>query len=293
VTTRLAGKWGKGAPRQRSKSFDEPLKWNRKSLVCDRCGEAFAEKQNGHFTKDSKKCYELGEDVLSYHRRRVFSLSLGDWLDDEVPIEWLADMLDVIRRCPSLDFQLLTKRPELWMTRINDALVLECGRARVTSQPEQWLASWLSGKPPANIWLGVSVENRRYGGPRIDVLRATPAKVRFLSIEPLLEDLGKIDLTGIHLVIVGGESGHGARPMDPRWVRPLRDQCQKAGVAFFFKQWGEWGEGKHGMKRTDAHQFGESGPWAGDSQIVYRIGKKNAGRELDGREWNEMPPKAT
>ena len=89
-----------------------------------------------------------------------------------------------------------------------------------------------------NVWLGVSVEDRKYGIPRIDILRETPAAVRFLSVEPLLEDLGPLDLRGIHWVIVGGESGAGARPMPIEWVRSIRDQCAEQGVSFFFKQWG-------------------------------------------------------
>jgi protein gp37 len=92
--------------------------------------------------------------------------------------------------------------------------------------------------PPPNVWLGVSVEDRKYGLPRIDILRETPAAVRFLSIEPLLEDLGPLDLRGIHWVIVGGESGPGARTLQPEWVMPIRDQCAEQGVPFFFKQWG-------------------------------------------------------
>ena len=88
------------------------------------------------------------------------------------------------------------------------------------------------------MWLGVTVENRKHGLPRIEHLRRVPARVRFLSIEPLLEDLGEIDLTGIHWVIVGGESGHGARPLEAAWVENIKRQCEAAGVAFFFKQWG-------------------------------------------------------
>jgi protein gp37 len=109
-----------------------------------------------------------------------------------------------------------------------------------------------------HVWWGTSVENRRHGLPRIEHLRQTPARARFLSVEPLLEDLGLIDLDGIRWVIAGGESGACARPMEANWVRSVRDQCQTAGVPFFFKQWG----GRN---------------------------KKAAGRTLDGRTWDEMP----
>ncbi len=98
----------------------------------------------------------------------------------------------------------------------------------------------------SHIWWGVSVENRKHGQPRIEYLRQTPDQVRFLSIEPLLEDLGCIDLLGIHWVIVGGESGHGARALQPDWVRNIREQCRKAGVPFFFKQWGGVRKGRRG-----------------------------------------------
>jgi protein gp37 len=110
-----------------------------------------------------------------------------------------------------------------------------------------------------HIWWGVSVEDRRHGLPRIDHLRAAPARVRFLSIEPLLEDLGTVNLDGIHWAIVGGESGPGARPMQPEWVLSLRDQCRKWNIPFFFKQWGG-------------------------------VRKNRAGRELAGRTYDERPP---
>ena len=92
-----------------------------------------------------------------------------------------------------------------------------------------------------NVWLGVSVEDRKYGLPRIDQLRVIDAPICFLSVEPLLEDLDQIDLAGIHWVIVGGESGPKARPMKPEWVESIKEQCEEHGVAFFFKQWGGWG----------------------------------------------------
>jgi protein gp37 len=111
-----------------------------------------------------------------------------------------------------------------------------------------------------HVWWGVSVEDRKYGLPRIAHLRSSPATVRFLSVEPLLEDVGQVDLTGIHWVIVGGESGAGARPMQKIWVESIRDQCERAGIAFFFKQWGG-------------------------------VQKKKTGRELNGRTYNEQPPR--
>jgi protein gp37 len=118
---------------------------------------------------------------------------------------------------------------------------------------------------PKNVWLGVSVEDKKYGVPRIDCLRQVQAKIRFLSVEPLLEDIGRLDLTGIHWVIVGGESGHNARPMKPEWVEVIKKQCEDADVSFFFKQWGMWGS--DGKKRT----------------------KKHNGRVFNGRTWDEMP----
>ena len=121
---------------------------------------------------------------------------------------------------------------------------------------------------PDNAWLGVSVEDKKYGKPRIPDLQAIKAKTRFLSIEPFLEDLGRIRLAGIHWVIVGGESGFGARPMQEQWATRLRDQCEKADVDFFFKQWGAWGT--DGVKRS----------------------KKANGRNLQGRIWDMIPASA-
>jgi len=125
---------------------------------------------------------------------------------------------------------------------------------------------YFSKRPvPNNIWLGVTVENRKEGLPRIDKLRNLQASVLFLSVEPLLEDLGKINLINIDWVIVGGESGNKARPMHKEWVENIKEQCEKEGIPFFFKQWGTWGEDK--IKRN----------------------KKINGKELDGKVWQQYP----
>jgi protein gp37 len=175
-----------------------------------------------------------------------------------------------------------------------------------------WAAGWLPDLPIANVWLGVSAERQREADERVPDLLATPAAVRFVSAEPLL---GAIDLaawlgaggehpngarfwnaTGIGWVIAGGESGKGARPMHPDWARSLRDQCQAAGVPFFFKQHGEW------IGVPDLRNLpGGHGPGFGafdwceyDAEAdAVRTGKARAGRLLDGREWNEMPAPAS
>lgn len=246
VTTRLGGKWGKGAPRQRLKDFAAPLRWNKVACVCNECGE----------TMPVWGSICIGNDMActceERHRRRVFSLSLGDWLDEEVPVEWLADMLKVIHDCPNLDFLLLTKRPESWKPR------LEAVKDSQETADEDSLLhlaeNWLLGVPVANVWLGVSVENQETADRRIPELLRIPARVRFLSVEPML---GPVDVTkyltgslpykpnysqtvykSIDWVIFGGESGKGARPCCLDWIRDGVAQCRAAGVAPFVKQLG-------------------------------------------------------
>ncbi|MCL2723050.1 MAG: phage Gp37/Gp68 family protein [Polyangiaceae bacterium] len=158
--------------------------------------------------------------------RLVFVNSMSDLFHEAVPTEYIARVFDVMRECPQHQFQVLTKRAER----------LEA------------LAPVL--RPPSNVWLGVSVENAQYAW-RIEHLRRTPAQVRFVSIEPLLGPIPKLCLDGIRWVIVGGESGHGARPMDAGWVRLIRDQCLRARVLFFFKQWGGVQKSKHGRVLDD------------------------------------------
>ena len=148
-----------------------------------------------------------------------FVNSMSDLFHEKIPFTYIDEVFEVMRKAHHHTFQLLTKRPKR---------MAKYAATRVV---------------PPNVWLGVSVEDRKYGVPRIDVLRKIDSTTRFLSVEPMLEDVGDIDLTGIHWVIVGGESGRRARPMQEEWVENVRKQCETSEVAFFFKQWGAWGPG--------------------------------------------------
>lgn len=165
--------------------------------------------------------------------RLIFVNSMSDLFHEEIPVEFITSVFEVMQRAHWHQFQVLTKRPEV---------------AREHAARLSW---------PDNAWLGTSVENQDYVS-RVRVLQQIPARIRFLSIEPLLGPITRLPLRGIHWVIVGGESGPGARPMSPDWVRGLRQRCADAGVPFFFKQWGG-------------------------------VNKARTGRELDGRTWDEMP----
>jgi len=167
----------------------------------------------------------------------IFVNSMSDLFHKEVPQDFIARVFDTMERAHWHMFQVLTKRSSL----MRDFLRGRYGR----------------GPGPRHMWFGVSVEDSQRRS-RIRHLRDAPAGLRFLSVEPLIGAIGQLDLTGIEWVIVGGESGPGARPLDPAWVREVRDQCLAQRVAFFFKQWG--------------------GPRP-----------KSGGRTLDGREWNEFP----
>lgn len=240
------------------------------------------------------------------HRPRVFCNSMSDWLDPEVPIDWLADMLDVIRTTPHLDWLLLTKRPGWWYSRIKQ--VADFYSNRGAHDACNWICTWrYIRSSPENVWIGTSVEDQRRADERIPELLKIPARVRFLSCEPLL---GPVDLSGERLVnlatpfahpgmhqkplidwvIAGGESGSQARPMHPDWARSLRDQCAAAGVPFFFKQWGEFAPMSDDALKAWVAQHGRAVTgFSGYGETLWRVGKKSAGRLLDGREHNEFP----
>lgn len=184
------------------------------------------------------------------HRARVFTLSLGDWLDDEVPIEWLADMMKVIKETPNLDWLLLTKRPENWRTRIHQAAEFCDGHlCTVYEDTGSWLASWLNGNARPGIRIGITVEDQIRFDERINHAIQIPANSRFLSIEPMLGDIN-LSLEGtvrgkfkplymmIDQVIVGGESGsaHKERQLNLMAAADIQAQCRRWGVKFFMKQ---------------------------------------------------------
>lgn len=230
--------------------------------------------------------------------RRIFVNSMSDLFHEDVPDSFIEEVWAVMLAARHHTFQILTKRPERMYKFLTSQDFERVGKLVVQhSAKAAHLAVLLHevGCPNStngHIWLGVSVENRA-ALHRIDILRKTSAAVRFLSIEPLLEDLGTIDLTGIHWVIVGGESGPGARPMHPDWVRSIRDQCQASGVPFFFKQWGAWAPVSEAYVAGHYHIFEESSEYRGqpavDRIVMRRVGKKAAGRLLDGRTWDEFP----
>lgn len=278
------GSWGPGAERKRT----GPGYW-RKPLAWEREGATGADLWDG------------GTGDATPHSRRVFCGSLCDWLDPEVPAEWLADLLGLIDATPHLDWLLLTKRPHLWRERLEATQLVYPPQSVAQKQGKDAAWAWLrEGRAPKNVWIGTTVEDQQRADERIPELLEIPARVRFLSCEPLL---GEVDLLGairhVDWVICGGESGPNARPMHPDWARSLRDQCKAAGVPFMFKQWGEWAPDKPGAPAPPARIMARDGrSWASRSELVpparspypmIRVGKKAAGRLLDGVTHNEFP----
>ena len=215
---------------------------------CKHCyAETFAERFRGvkghpfEFGFDLRLVPDkLGDPIRWSTPRMIFVNSMSDLFHEKVEDAYIEKVCRVMLAANWHTYQVLTKRAD----RLRDLLQ---GRLKVYAQA-------------SNIWWGVSVENKKHGLPRIDKLRAAKVRTAFLSVEPLLEDLGALDLTGIHWVIVGGESGHGARPLQGDWVRSVRTQCAKAKVPFFFKQWG-------GVRKAET------------------------GRLLDGNTYSEFPPR--
>lgn len=251
--------------------------------------------------------------------RMIFVCAHGDLFHEKVSDEWIDQVFAVMALCPQHTFQVLTKRADRMreycrnedvIYRIDtemdflineriDPLARHSKDLRATAPliEDCW--------PMPNVWLGVSVEDQQRADQRIRPLLETPAAVRWISAEPLLGpiDLGKVfvssDADGIYLndaailgldwLVVGGESGPRARPMHPEWARRLRDQCQLAGVPFFFKQWGEWLVATHDSSKEDLDLILSTNPIAFDGAMGARLGKKKAGALLDGVEHKAMP----
>ena len=289
--------WGPHANRHRTSAalWKKPYAWNKNYywVECPSCG------WRGHVNSDHVKpiqddngkfplkCVNCDREVRTT-RQRVFVSSLSDIceLHPQITDNMRAEIALMVIQCENLDFLFLTKRPENF-----NAL---------------WLQHF-EGTLPNNLWVGTTVENQKYADERIPELLKIPAKVRFLSCEPLLGDLditkwipGYITRWGegwtantttgddrvdfIHWVIAGGESGSKARPTNPKWFASLRDQCAASGVAFHFKQWGEWS--------TDGEDVDGTTPviFTKDMDVpMWKIGKKKSGRLLDGMEHNGFP----
>lgn len=215
------------------------------SAGCDNCyAERFSERFRGVAGHPFENGFDLQirperlEGPLMWRSpRMIFVNSMSDLFHKYVPLEYVSKVFDTMETARWHIFQVLTKRSSRLRKFVNER--------------------YPSGKAPENIWLGVSIEDASKRS-RIVHLRSSRAAVRFLSVEPLIGPVGELDLDGIHWVIVGGESGPGARPIDPEWVRDIRDQCLRSRVPFFFKQWG-------GFR------------------------PKSGGRDLDGREWSDLP----
>lgn len=221
---------------------------SKKSTGCLHC---YAEVMSRRLKAMGLEKYKNGFEVTLHDRclneplswkgsHNIFVCSMSDIFHEEVPFDFVDKMFDVIRKTPQHRYQILTKRAE----RMNEY--------------------FSTRKIPSNVWIGVTVEAKS-SIPRINYLRNLNASVKFLSCEPLVEDIGKIDLTGIDWVIVGGESGIQARPMKEEWVLNIKEQVESQGAAFFFKQWGTWGS--DGIKRN----------------------KKVNGKLLEGKIIQEMP----
>jgi protein gp37 len=274
--------WGPGNKRVRTKpaNWKMPLRWNAQA-------DAFMA-QHGR-------------------RQRVFCASLADVFDNAVDPQWRANLFGLIQQTPNLDWLLLTKR--IGNVR---GMLAELAHG---SDPDLTLLDMM---PLPNVWLGATIVNQTEAERDIRKLLDVPARVRFLSMEPLLGPVsfeglfanphdvrdGTNMLEALDWVIVGGESGPNARPMHPDWARSLRDQCEAAGVPFLFKQWGEWtpGENVHRNTGTVDGAWWVDGRWMpsrenlarddghrDDEPDLYRVGKKAAGRLLDGRTWDGFP----
>lgn len=221
--------------------------------------------------------------------RRIFVNAQSDLFHEQVPDEFIARVWAVMALAPWHTFQVLTKRHGRMRSLLNsehfkDLVAVEMAGPLNPHPREALDLHW----PRRNVWLGVSVEDQQRAALRVPALLETPAAVRWLSCEPLLGPVRLPNWPPVDWVVVGGESGPGARPMHPEWARSLREQCQDSGTPFLFKQWGDWGHAEGEQQEGDLKLH----PLDGDTRYFYlmrRVGKRKAGRLLGGRTWDEYP----
>jgi protein gp37 len=264
--------------------------WSRKGLTTDtKAGPVW----NGQL---SFNVPWLAQPLEWTRKRLIFVNAHGDTFHENVPVDWLDKIFAVMGLAfVTMDdphiFQVLTKRSKNLRAYLGDPETVYRVTAMMKQLSRELLGDGLPGEnaapdwPLPNVWLGVSCEDQPRFDERVADLYNTPAAIRFFSFEPLLGPIdakGPLSTGAFHWAIVGGESGANARPMNPQWARDLRDQCQAAGVAFHFKQNGEW---------VSVSEVEGEGPWHtfDDGRSVRRVGKKAAGRTLDGRTWDGMP----
>lgn len=248
--------------------------------ISEGCQNCYAEKMHYRLQAMGQEKYKCGFNCICFHEdelnkylgkkpKMIFVNSMSDTFYKDVNDEAINKILQACGNNKIHTFQILTKRAE----RVVDF------------------------EYPENVWLGVTVEKAKYKN-RIEYLKQTNAKIKFLSCEPLLEDLGELDLKGIDWVIVGGESGNNARPMHPDWVRNIQRQCKEQNVAFFFKQWGEWMPASQCdydliKDKFSIYKTGESefllNVEINEEFSAYKVGKKYSGCLLDGKEYKEYP----
>ncbi|MCK9519296.1 MAG: phage Gp37/Gp68 family protein [Dehalococcoidia bacterium] len=260
--------------------------------------------ETGRFNGRIRLNYEFLEKPLRKKKPTVYAI-WNDLFHEDVPFKFINEVFAIMNLCRQHTFLTLTKRPDRMI------VYFEYDRKQ-TEDLKISSGIDIDYEPLPNIWLGVTAENQQRADERIPILLQIPAAVRFVSVEPMLgpvhlklgpyppckhrgcyhhishpcEGCGrKQGILPVDWIICGGESGPGARPMHPDWVRSLRDQCQAAGVPFFFKQHGEW---LHETQGIDFHEGHKYHIWSDESES-YRVGKKKAGRLLDGRTWDEMP----
>lgn len=302
--------WTRGDDGTPGKSWNPVTGCTKISQGCKHCyAEAIAERFRG--TKTFPNGFDvtlhperLGQPLHWRKPRRIFVNSMSDLFHEDIPADFIQSVWDVMVEADWHTYQILTKRPER-MLAVVPHLRYPIG------------TKWMDG-PAVHIWLGVSCEDQATADLRIPLLLQVPAAIRFLSCEPLLAPVsleafqpftGALNngyraargiLGGhIHWVIVGGESGPGARPMHPAWVRSIRDQCLAAGVPFFYKQWGAWApacdheEPDNHMRAIDRNgwelEYMMLSDYDAGAEVMARVGKKKAGRLLDGRTWDQFP----